>query len=98
MLIIVSSPGSPPRRMLELTALDRQAVVFDDLAPAIEALRSAYADEPAAGCRSPRGPGYAGAASPGSLVRCLARVAGPRGPAPRAKSGSRPYDPAQIGG
>jgi hypothetical protein len=49
MLIIVCSPGSPPRRMLELTALDRQAAVFDDLAPAVEAVRSAYADEPAAG-------------------------------------------------
>jgi anti-anti-sigma factor len=44
MLIIVCPPGSPPRRMLELTALDAQAVVLDDLEPAIEAVRAADED------------------------------------------------------
>jgi anti-anti-sigma factor len=43
MLVIVCPPGSPPRRMLELTALDTQAVVLDELGPAIEVVRSAYA-------------------------------------------------------
>ncbi len=46
MLIIVCSPSSAPRRMLELTALDSQAVVMDDLEPAIDAVRAAYADGP----------------------------------------------------
>jgi anti-anti-sigma factor len=47
-LIIVCPPDSPPRRILELTGLDGQAVVFDALAPAIEAMGSAYEDgEPA---------------------------------------------------
>jgi anti-anti-sigma factor len=50
MLIIVSPPGSPPRRVLELTALDAQAVVLDDLLAAVEAIRTAYeAEPPAAG-------------------------------------------------
>jgi anti-sigma B factor antagonist len=44
LLVIVSPPGSPPRRMLELTALDAQAVVLDALEPAIEAIRAAYTD------------------------------------------------------
>ncbi|HWE09712.1 MAG TPA: STAS domain-containing protein [Solirubrobacteraceae bacterium] len=48
MLIIVCPPGSPPRRMLELTALDTQTVVLDELGPAIEAMRSAC-EEPAGG-------------------------------------------------
>jgi stage II sporulation protein AA (anti-sigma F factor antagonist) len=39
MLVIVSPPGSPPRRMLELTALDSQAVVVNGVEPAIEAVR-----------------------------------------------------------
>jgi anti-anti-sigma factor len=43
-LIIVSPRGSPPRRMLELTALDAQAVVLEALEPAIEAIRAAYED------------------------------------------------------
>ncbi len=45
-LIIVCPPSSAPRRMLELTALDSQALVMDDLEPAIEAVRVAYADGP----------------------------------------------------
>lgn len=44
MLIIVCPHGSSPRRMLELTALDSQAVVLDELAPAIERIRAAYPD------------------------------------------------------
>jgi anti-sigma B factor antagonist len=48
MLIIVCQPGSPPRRMLELTALDAQAVIVGELEPAIEAIRSAYEVAPLA--------------------------------------------------
>jgi anti-anti-sigma factor len=38
-LVVVSPPSSPPRRVLELTALDSQALVLDDLDLAIESLR-----------------------------------------------------------
>jgi anti-anti-sigma factor len=44
MLVIVCPTGSPPRRMLEITALVDQAVVLDELQPAIDAIRSAYAE------------------------------------------------------
>ena len=44
MLVIVCPPGSPPRRMLELTALDAHAVVLDDVERAIEAIRDGYDD------------------------------------------------------
>jgi anti-sigma B factor antagonist len=44
MLVIVCPPGSPPRRMLELTGLDAQAVVLDRLEAAIEAVRAAFED------------------------------------------------------
>jgi anti-anti-sigma factor len=47
MLIIVCPPGSVPRRMLELTALDSQTVVLDELAPAISAIREAHEHEAA---------------------------------------------------
>jgi stage II sporulation protein AA (anti-sigma F factor antagonist) len=49
MLIIVCPPGSPPRRVLELTGLDAQAIVLDELEPAVEAIRAKYASEPPAG-------------------------------------------------
>ncbi len=48
LLVIVSPPGSPPRRMLELTALDAQAVVVDDLETGLETIRSADEDDAAA--------------------------------------------------
>jgi anti-anti-sigma factor len=38
-LIVVSPPSSPPRRVLELTALDTHTLILDELDPAIEALR-----------------------------------------------------------
>ncbi len=38
-LIVVSPVSSPPRRVLELTALDMQTVILDELEPAIETLR-----------------------------------------------------------
>ncbi|HET8976803.1 MAG TPA: STAS domain-containing protein [Solirubrobacteraceae bacterium] len=41
-LAVISPPGSPPRRMLELTALDVQAAVFDELGPAIAGLLADY--------------------------------------------------------
>lgn len=44
-LIVVCPPGSPPRRMLELTAFDSQATVLDQVGPAITAIREAD-DEP----------------------------------------------------
>jgi anti-anti-sigma factor len=37
-LIIVSPPSTPPRRVLELTALDAQTLILDELEIAIEAL------------------------------------------------------------
>lgn len=43
-LILVCPAGSPPRRMLELTALDAQAVVLDEVERAIEAIRDGYDD------------------------------------------------------
>lgn len=49
MLVIVSPPGTPPRRMLELTALDSQAVVLDDVERAIEAIRASDVGGSAAG-------------------------------------------------
>lgn len=37
-LIVVSPPGTPPRRVLELTSLDSHTLILDELEPAIEAL------------------------------------------------------------
>jgi anti-sigma B factor antagonist len=37
-LIVVSPPSTPPRRVLELTALDSQTLILDELEIAIEAL------------------------------------------------------------
>lgn len=37
-LIVVSPPSTPPRRVLELTALDSHTLILDELEPAIEAL------------------------------------------------------------
>jgi anti-anti-sigma factor len=42
MLVIVCPQGSPPRRILELTGLDSQAVVVDELEPAMETIRAEY--------------------------------------------------------
>ncbi len=52
LLVIVCPPGSPPRRMLELTALDAQAVVVDGLETALETVRSADEDDAAADGRA----------------------------------------------
>jgi anti-anti-sigma factor len=38
-LIVVSPPGSPPRRVLELTGLITRTTVVDELAPAVQAIR-----------------------------------------------------------
>ena len=38
-LVVVSPPSSPPRRVLELTALDSHTLILDELEPAIETLR-----------------------------------------------------------
>jgi anti-anti-sigma factor len=38
-LIVVCPPGSPPRRVLELTGLITRTTVVDDLAPAVQAMR-----------------------------------------------------------
>ncbi len=38
-LVVVSPPGSPPRRVLELTGLITRTTVVDDLAPAVQAIR-----------------------------------------------------------
>ena len=38
-LIVVSPASSPPRRVLELTALDSHALILDELEPAIETIR-----------------------------------------------------------
>jgi anti-anti-sigma regulatory factor len=43
-LIVVCPPDSPPRHVLELTALPRRALVLDELAPAIDALRGTSND------------------------------------------------------
>ncbi|HYZ80904.1 MAG TPA: STAS domain-containing protein [Solirubrobacteraceae bacterium] len=45
-LIIVCPPGSPPRRVLELTGLITRTTVVDDLAPAVQALRHVAQDLP----------------------------------------------------
>jgi anti-anti-sigma factor len=45
-LIVVSPPDTPPRRVLELTALHVRAPVLDELDPAIAALRPATEDVP----------------------------------------------------
>jgi anti-anti-sigma factor len=37
-LVVVSPPSSPPRRVLELTALDSHTLILDDLDAALEAL------------------------------------------------------------
>jgi anti-anti-sigma factor len=39
-LVVVSPPSSPPRRVLELTALDSHTLILDELEPAIETLRA----------------------------------------------------------
>lgn len=38
-LVLVCPPSSPPRRVLELTALDSHTLILDTIEPAIEALR-----------------------------------------------------------
>lgn len=45
-LAVASPPGSPPRRMLELTGLSVQATVCDELAPAIAGLLAEYGGAP----------------------------------------------------
>ncbi len=45
-LIVVCPPGSPPRRVLELTGLIARTTVVDDLAPAVQTLRDAAQDLP----------------------------------------------------
>ncbi len=45
-LIVVSPPGSPPRRVLELTGLVARTTVVDDLAPAVQAMRHVAQDMP----------------------------------------------------
>ncbi len=39
-LVVVCPPSSPPRRVLELTALDSHTLILDTIEPAIETLRS----------------------------------------------------------
>jgi anti-anti-sigma factor len=43
-LIVVCPPDSPPRQVLELTALTAHTLVLDELAPAIDAMRAAPDD------------------------------------------------------
>ena len=45
-LIVVCPPGSPPRRVLELTGLITRTTVVDDLAPAVQAMRHVAQDLP----------------------------------------------------
>jgi stage II sporulation protein AA (anti-sigma F factor antagonist) len=45
-LIVVCPPGSPPRRVLELTGLITRTTVVDDLAPAVQTLRHVAQDQP----------------------------------------------------
>lgn len=45
-LIVVCPPGSPPRRVLELTGLITRTTVVDDLAPAVQTLRHVAQDLP----------------------------------------------------
>jgi anti-anti-sigma factor len=45
-LIVVCPPGSPPRRVLELTGLIARTTVVDDLAPAVQTLRHVAQDLP----------------------------------------------------
>jgi stage II sporulation protein AA (anti-sigma F factor antagonist) len=45
-LIVVCPPGSPPRRVLELTGLITRTTVVDDLAPAVQTLRHAAQELP----------------------------------------------------
>jgi anti-anti-sigma factor len=45
-LIVVCPPGSPPRRVLELTGLITRTTVADDLAPAVQAMRHVAQDLP----------------------------------------------------
>lgn len=44
LLTIVCPVGSPPRRMLELTGFEGQALVVDELAPAIAAVRAGFGE------------------------------------------------------
>jgi anti-anti-sigma factor len=48
-LIVVSPPGSPPRRVLELTGLMTRTTVVDDLGPAVQAMRHVAQDLPSSG-------------------------------------------------
>jgi anti-anti-sigma factor len=48
-LIVVCPPGSPPRRVLELTGLITRTTVVDDLAPAVQAMRHVAQDLPSSG-------------------------------------------------
>ncbi len=45
-LIVVCPPGSPPRRVLELTGLITRTTVVDDLGPAVQAMRHVAQDLP----------------------------------------------------
>jgi anti-anti-sigma factor len=45
-LIVVCPPGSPPRRVLELTGLVTRTTVVDELAPAVQAMRHVAQDLP----------------------------------------------------
>lgn len=45
-LIVVCPPGSPPRRVLELTGLITRTTVVDELAPAVQAMRHMAPDLP----------------------------------------------------
>lgn len=45
-LIVVCPPGSPPRRVLELTGLITRTTVVDELAPAVQAMRHVAPDLP----------------------------------------------------
>ena len=45
-LIVVCPPGSPPRRVLELTGLVTRTTVVDDLGPAVQAMRHVAQDLP----------------------------------------------------
>jgi len=45
-LIVVCPPGSPPRRVLELTGLITRTTVVDELAPAVQAMRHVAQDLP----------------------------------------------------
>lgn len=43
-LIVVSPPDTPPRHVLEITALTARTLVLDELGPAIDAMRGSSDD------------------------------------------------------